>query len=159
MQPRTFNRTLSRPEPRLPVQAMDTFSIKAPPSTHTRPASCAEVECEHYRHGWTKTVLAGSDDAALIRHASQGLVDGHRRRYRTILLGGGMVRLEFPPEQPCFRALSHRVSLDRPEFYLLRGGDWRANTGLRRRYDRADQWVDDFATNQDRLSHTLLGTP
>lgn len=138
---------------------MQTFTVKKPITTHTRPASCAEVGCRHWQKGWTITVVAGSDQAGLIRHASEGRVDGFRRRYRAVPDGAGMVLLIFGPEQPCFKATTHRVSLERPELYLLRGGDWRASTGLVRRYDRADQWVDDFATHQDQLAHVIGGRP
>lgn len=149
----------ARPEPGLPPQAMQTFAIKAPPSTHMRPATCAEVDCEQYRKGFRFPVLAGSDRAAYIRRAADGLIDGYRRRYIIVPDAAGRVQIVFPAGQFCFRVTAHRVKLDRPEFYLLRGGDWRVNTGLERRYERPDQWVDDYATNQDRLAHMIEGRP
>ncbi len=144
-----FGRKLFRIDPVGPVQAYKTYQVAAPVRTHWRVATCAEVECEHYTHGWATTVLPGSSDEALVR--------GSGRHWRGEVQGGpkpdehGMLRFVFPPGQPCFGAHRHRVPLGRDPFFVVRGGDWRANTGLIRRHTRGADWVDDFATHQDKL--------
>lgn len=143
---------VNRITPALPVQAYTTFGISSPLATHWKPATCAQVDCEAHLHGWATTVMPGSDDEALLLKAADGMIDGHRRRFTRETQPDGFIRYVFGPEQACFRAGQHRVPLERPEIYTRRGGDWRAATTGTRRYDRADQWLDDFATNQDRIA-------
>jgi hypothetical protein len=135
----------------LPAAAMKTFEIAAPLASHWRPASCAEVECQHYIHGWMTTVLPGSDDETLIRQSGRAFLP------HSETMPDGFVRYTFPPGQPCFRAATHRAPLEREPLFTLRGGDWRGNPrGLAAQtYDRAYQWVDDFATHQQRLADRL----
>lgn len=144
-------RPINRITPNMPVGAYQTYGIAVPLRTHWRGATCAEVDCRSYQNGWATRVLPGSDDEALLLRAADGAVDGHRRRYVTQPDGDGFVRYVFYAEQPCFAAGSHRVRADRPEIYTVRGGDWRAATSDVRTFDRHDQWVDHFATNQDRV--------
>ena len=148
-----MERPLFRPEPALPVGLVKTYGIRAPRSTHTRAGTCAEVDCEPHRNGWATTLLAGSDDVAFVERVCRGDVDGHRRQYTAEPVEGGFVRLTFPPGQVCFRVSSHRVPLERPPIFEVRGGDHRGNpVGDRRVHTRPEDWVDDFATHQDRLA-------
>lgn len=136
---------LNRWQPAGPVQAYKTYGLAMPVETHRRRASCAEVNCPHYLHGWATTVAAGSDDEALIRRAGRHFTIPER-------LEGGFVRFTFPPGQPCFRAASHTISLEREPFYGVRDGDWRGNpTGRRRRHANGADWTDDFMTHVDRV--------
>jgi hypothetical protein len=135
---------LNRPiEPAGPVSAYKTFGIAAPPATHWRPATCAEVDCPHYLHGWKTIVPADSDLSKLIRHS------GRRFSYQS---DGKLITYVFEAGQPCFRASQHLVRLDREEIFLARSGDWRADLGDRYVYERPDQWTDDFANHQDRIA-------
>ena len=144
-----FDRKLFRIDPVGPVQAYKTYQVAAPLTTHWRPATCAEIECEHYEHGWATTVLPGSGDEALIRSSG--------RHWQDEVRGGpwpdeqGFLTFLFPPGQACFGAHRHRVPLGRDPFFVVRRNDWRGNLGLIRRHKRGADWVDDFATHQDKL--------
>lgn len=142
-------RPISRIDPAMPAHAYKTYAIVAPKQTHTRKATCAEVECQHHIHGWVTTVIRGSDDEALIRRAGRHFVEEPAE--------ANMVRFVFPPGQPCFRVSTHRVTLEREPLYVVRDGDWRGNPRGTdpRRHTRAADWVDDFATHQDKLATRL----
>lgn len=141
-------RRLNRPEPALPVTAMQTYAIKSPVETHTKPAHCRDVGCLDYQLGWTFKTIAGSDDDRFFRRACAGAVDGIRRPF-TVSRDGIFVIFRFEAGVRCRKATAHRLSLERPEIYLVRGGDWRANTGLIRRHNRPEHWVEDFAETLD----------
>ena len=138
-----------RLEPNLPVGAYRTFSVRSPISTHTRIASCLEVDCPAMERGWVTTVdestLLGQRQAHYIRNASA-------RHYTESRTAGGRVAFTFPPGQKCFQ--EHRVSLERPEIFTARPGDWRIRPARHDIYvhKRADDWLDEFATNQDKLA-------
>lgn len=147
-----------RVAPNLPAGAMKTYQILAPPATHWRPATCAEIDCQPYRLGWASTVLPGSDMEATLLRAADGMVDGHRRRWSSRhRQEDGFVRYVFASGQLCFKAASHKVRQDRPEIFVVRDGDWRGNP--RRtdpyRHRRAADWVDDFASHQQGLANRL----
>lgn len=133
-----------RIQPQMPVQAYKTYELSAPLASHWRKATCAEVDCPHWTHGWATTVVTGSDDEALIRRA--------RRRFTAEHQADGFTRFMFEPGQPCFAASRHQLPLEREPLYVVRGGDWRANTGRVRTHTSGESWVDDFATHQDQLA-------
>lgn len=149
-------RPVNRPSAQLPVQAMKTYEIIAPISTHWRSATCVEVDCEPHQNGWATTVTVDSDDESILRKAAAGQIDGIERRF---IKGqadlAGFVQYVFPAGQPCFKAATHRVPLEREPLHVVRGGDWRANTGTMRQHVRGEDWVDDFATHQDNLKRDL----
>jgi hypothetical protein len=151
-------RPLNRPAPLLQVQQMQTYAVATPRHTHTRPATCAEVLCDAHVKGWTSKVPTGSADEALLLKAAAGEIDGYRRHYKLVRVGQISVVI-FPAGQTCLHVLRHRVSLERPAFFVVRGGDWRGSTGVIRRHFNGDQWVEDFAEHQDRLAHVLEGRP
>jgi hypothetical protein len=68
-----------------------------------------------------------------------------------------LTAFEFAAGQQCFA--SHKVSLERPEFYLVRGGDWRGDpTGLGAQlFSGPDPWVNDFGEHQDRIARVVNG--
>lgn len=151
-------RRLNRVTPRGPVAGMVTYGIRSPISTHTRPGTCEEVNCPQWRDGWTTIVPAGSDQADLLAQVERGhSPDGIRRVPYAKTPDGGNVQWYYAAGTPCFRATAHRVSLDRPEIYIKRAGDWRRDLGLIRKHDRPEHWVEDFATNQDRVSKIING--
>jgi hypothetical protein len=142
-----------RVEPNLPVGNYVTYSIRSPIETHTRAATCAEVECDAYTNGWVTTIDVATDlgqrQDAFIRAYSD-------RSFTEERVGATLVRFTFPPGQRCFVSDTHRISLDRPEFYVRRGGDHRGNpTGERNYYPHADAWVNDFGEHQDRIKKVL----
>jgi hypothetical protein len=145
----TPGRPINRPwTPRMPAQGMQTFQVTAPKSTHTRKASCEEVECPQYARGWRMRIDLntdlGQEQAYYIKHQSG-------RSYKVISQKDGMVELEFRGGQPCFQ--DHRVRNSLPEIYRVKGGDFRGNP-LRtpvRTHKKPEFWVEEFAENQDRL--------
>lgn len=133
---------------RNPAKAMQTFQVVSPTSTHTREATCEEVECAQYARGWKMKIDLGTElgqrQAHYIKYQSG-------RSFTRESLGDGLVELTFGASQPCFQ--EHRVSVGRPEIYRVKGGDSRGNP-LRtpmRTHKKPEFWVEEFAENQDRL--------
>jgi hypothetical protein len=142
------SRPLNRHPPKLAAAQMKTYAIEAPAATHFRAATCEQAGCEAYRQGWQlrKEVLSPE-----LLHA----VETSGRSYTEMPVRDGETWLVFAPGQPCFRAAAHRVRLDRPELYVVRGGDWRGdpmNVGTQV-HSGPDAWADDFATHQDKLAN------
>lgn len=143
-----MQRKINRLEPALPPTAMQTFQVKAPVSTHTRKATCEEVECEQYARGWRMKIDLNTD---LGQRQAQYIKYHAGRSYKKIGARDGMVELEFAANQPCFQ--EHRVRNSLPEKYLVKGGDFRGNPlkTLTRVHKKPEFWVEEFAENQDRL--------
>lgn len=155
---------VNRVAPGMPVGSMKTYQVTSPLSTHTRPGTCEEAGCEHWANGWQTVVDERTDlgmgQAAYIRAEMNdvrkpGQPKPGQRWYYESRDDAGRTVFRFDAGQPCFRASEHRVSLDRPEFFVVRGGDWRTHTGLIRRHHNGAEWVEDFAGHQDRLA-TLM---
>lgn len=140
--------TPNRIQPALPVHGYQTYQIVAPLSTHWRVATCEEVDCPALERGWTTTVdeqtNLGKKQAHYIRREA-------KRSFTEEKLPTGLTAFRFKPGQTCFR--QHKTRVEREEIFVRRDGDWRGNpTQARRRYDRPDQWVDDFATHQEDIA-------
>lgn len=152
-------RPLNRIRPLLSARRMQTYRIARPVATHTRPAACAEVNCSDYVNGWVALLDVADPRVATFRRAilrPTDLGDGIRRSCRPV--DGdrpGVVGFRFEAGTPCKSARSHRTSLDRPEIYLVRGGDWRQNTGLIRKHDRPELWVEDMQENLEAVERRL----
>lgn len=140
-----FQRPINRVEPAMPAGAYKTYQIAAPLGSHFRPATCAEIDCPDYLNGWRVRVENLTPD---LLHAAR--TSG--RRYREVPVAAGETWLSFEAGQPCFRAGEHRKRLERPELFIVRGGDWRQQVGEARRHTRAEDWVDDFANHQSRIA-------
>lgn len=136
-----------RVDPAGPVQAYKTYEVRAPRATHWRPATCAEVDCPNYLHGWRTILPAGSDLVDLVRHSGRSYVETRA--------ADGLVTFTFEAGQQCFAASTHQVPLDRPGLHLVRGGDWRADLGTIRQHVRPEDWVDDFATHQQQIADAV----
>ena len=139
-----------RVDPALPVHAYKTYEITSPIGTHFRTATCDEAGCLAQRNGWEprvdKTTDLGQRQAHYIRKQS-GRKFTERREAVTVF--------SFEAGQRCFA--QHKVPLDRPELYVVRGGDWRGNpTGEARRLG-TDAWVNDFGEHQDRIARVING--
>ena len=133
--------------PLLPAAAMKTFQIAVPLATHWHTVTCADAGCEAHEHGWVTTVDEGTElgqrQAHYIRRESG-------RRYAEERTPAGLTVFTFEAGQRCFA--QHRGRNARPERFIERGGDWRGNpVGDVREHRRPDEWVDSFATHQDRL--------
>lgn len=143
-----------RLESRLPAAAMKTYSIIAPERTHFRPATCAEVECPNYLHGWQSAVdertELGQFQADYIRKSSG-------RGFTEVKLDDGRTLFTFHAGQTCFAAGDHRLRLEREELYVIRGGDHRGNPrGVPAQLvPTAAAWTDDFGEHQEVLADRM----
>ncbi len=153
---RVARRQLNRASPKLEVAKMVTYAVKSPRSTHTRPGTCEAARCKAFRIGFRLTLPANSDRIAHAKQFIKGELDGIKRSF-TLERDGNLVHLWFPKGTPCTRATKHRVSLQRPELYVVRGGDWRGNTGTIRKHKVADHWVEDFEENLARSRRVING--
>lgn len=138
------------------IVPITTYQIVAPPATHWRPATCEEIECEHYQNGWRVRVEGLSErDIYAIRQSG--------RHFTEMRVTEGETWFVFPSGQPCFRQFTggmkfdanrhHRIQI-RPEVYLARDGKG-SRSPVRYRFDRPEQWRDDFAENQERLADRI----
>lgn len=131
--------------PALPPQAFKTYTISAPLATHWNTATCADVDCPHYLHGWESHIdertQLGQRQAHYIRKESG-------RRFTEEKNELGITVFSFEAGQKCFA--QHRARNMRDERYLEQSGDWRRTFGGRE-HANADNWQESFAENQDRL--------
>lgn len=134
-------------KPKLHAAQMKTYAVVTP-SDNLRKATCAEVECDAYTKGWQ--ILKENLSAELLYTIKQS-----GRSYTEMSIRDGETWLVFAPGQPCFRAATHRIRLDKPELYVVQGGDWRGNplNVETRVHSGPDPWVDDFATHQQKLAN------
>ena len=124
------------------------WTISTPLATHWKPATCEQVGCIKYRTGWRvrmDTLPAGDQHAVKTsgRHWSECVIDvdpDTGEHYDP-----PAVYFIFEGGQPCFKASQHKLPVGRPELYLV------GNRGAVQRYDRSDQWVDDCATETDKI--------
>lgn len=131
-----------------------TYGIVSPLATHWRAATCAEVDCANWVHGFRVTCDLRTDlgvrQARYVRDTAWERKQPFQHAWTE---QGRVITFIFQAGQPCFT--SHRLPVGRPALFIARNGDHRGagrRTLDRRRYDRPDQWVDDFATHQDKLS-------
>lgn len=133
-----------------------TYQIVAPPATHFRPATCAEIECMAYLHGWKTTVDPSSDLGA---KQLDYITKRSGRAFVSEKLATGLVEFTFEAGQVCFQASTHRVRLfEKPEIFVVRQGDRRLRSGAHRRFTglhAAEDWRDHFANHQQGLRDVL----
>jgi hypothetical protein len=125
-----------------------TYSIHAPLSTHWRSISCAELGCANYLNGWTVRV-EHLTPAQLHTCRTSG------RRYTELAVREGENYLVYEAGQPCFEASAHVVRVERPELYVIRDGDTRANPTGRRAVVDGATWNDDFGEHQERIADLM----
>jgi hypothetical protein len=134
-------------EPRMGPEVYKTFAIVIPLHTHFRPATCAEIDCPDYLHGW-KIRIEGLPPEMVHAAKHSG------RRYSELHVTAGETWLVFEAGQRCFRYTEHRTRLDKPEHFVVRDGDHRGNPrGTRARlHQRAADWQEHFAEHQQGLA-------
>lgn len=146
--------TVNRVTPTLPVTAMQTFSVSTDSARHWRRATCAQVNCRHWREGW----LSAFDESAPDQHGlAQYVRNFSGRRFTERRDDQGRTVFRFHPGQVCFNADQHRVrDEDVPELYLARAGDWRGNPdGKVTRHSGVDPWLDHMQANLERVAARL----
>lgn len=143
---------VSRILPAMPVQAYKTYGMSMPLPTHWRPATCEEVDCEAYRYGWVSTFDLSTDlGQKQYDYCRQDKTRSCSMQRASLTL----VKFVYPPGNRCFRAGDHRLPMERPAVFTVRGGDWRGVTTSARVHKRAEDWIEDFAEHQDRLATQL----
>lgn len=145
-----MNVQLSRVQPLMGPAAYKTYEMSSPLSTHFRPATCAEANCQYYQGGFQVRVEGlGEQVLHAVQHSG--------RAYTVQQVAEGETYLVFAAGQPCLRQSMHRVRVDRPPLYIVRDGDWRGNPrGTKARlHQRPEDWVDDFATHQRTLADEI----
>lgn len=144
-----------RVAPRMAVQQYQTFSVHMPAESHWRPASCEEVDCPKWRNGWKTSFVPGTADGDKIRFF---IKNSTIKRTYTVVRLADRTEVVFPAGMECFKqdhpSTRHRLPIPKPQIHVVRGGDWRAST-TERKVVKAPEWVDRFATNQDKLK-TLI---
>lgn len=137
----------------MPAEMYKTYEIRSPIETHYRTAKCREVECNFYLRGWVTTVDTSTELGA--KQANYIRLHSGRAYEIEATYDSPIVKFYFKPGQTCFTV--HKVTLERPEFYVVREGDWRGNP--RRidpyRHSSPADWVDDFANHQDRINDRI----
>jgi hypothetical protein len=120
----------------------ETFSIHRPLASHWRAATCREVNCPDYLNGWRVRVE---------QLTAKGLYAATHcgRKYDELAVAPGETWLVYEAGQPCFRAKEHQKPLERPELYVVRGGDWRALGDPFK--VSSESWLDSFGENQEKL--------
>lgn len=140
--------------PRLGPEHQATYKIWTPhtPEYFER-VSCEEYGCAAGERGW-KTIIdestgLGIKQAFYIRKQSG-------RKFTEIRLPSGLTEFSFPSGQNCFAAHEMRIE-DRPEIYLVKGGDKRGNPrGTPDRvHTKAEHWVEDFQENSDKINSII----
>lgn len=143
---------LFRPDPVGPVHAYKTYQIVSPLSTHFRDGTCDEAGCLAQRYGWKTPVDEstefGQRQAYYIR-AQSG------RRFTEERTAAGLTEFTFEAGQKCFA--THKIPLERPELYVVRGGDFRGNPTGEVRHHTPDSWTNDFGEHQDRIARIVNG--
>ena len=136
---------MERIPPRLAAHQYKTFAMRAPLATHFRPATCEEMGCPHYLHGWTTRIDLSTD-------LGQAQADYIRNRSGRPHVEVEPGVFQFPPGQPCFRAETHRTRNDRPEMYVIRDGDHRVPERVANpQILSPDSWVDAVRSHADRI--------
>jgi hypothetical protein len=121
-----------------------TFAWRAPVATHFRRATCAEVGCLQWHNGWRLRV-EGLEPRDLHLAKTCG------RKFSELEISVTEHWLVFEAGQACFKAAAHRTRIDKPEIFVVRGGDWRARIGDTYRHASVDDWVDEMANHQDKI--------
>ena len=134
--------------PTLNPTAFTTFQLIQPSRTHFRPASCAEIECPHYVHGWISTVPAGSKEEWACRNS--------RRGFTETKVEGNLIRFHFYAGQPCFKYKTHEKFLEREALHIVRQGDWRWR-GQGKTHTKPEFWREEFSEHQDKLNKVING--
>ncbi len=119
------------------------YGVDKPIETHTRPASCTEVDCPAQAAGF----VVNCDEATTLgRRQAQYIRTVAGRAYTESQLAG-LTAFTFPPGEQCFAG--HRVPLDRPELYSV------TDLGRRFRHSGPDPWLNDYGEHVDMLNKLI----
>jgi hypothetical protein len=128
-----------------------TYQVSMPLRTHWRPATCEEIRCGPYLHGWVTTVDLDTD---LGRRQYEFITHDKERRYSVQRVSVTLVKFAYAPGFPCFNRSRHRLPLERPAKFIVAHGDFRRYLGSRV-HASAEDWTEDFSIHQDKLRTAL----
>jgi hypothetical protein len=141
-----------RLEPQGAPELYKTYEVARPRSTHTRAATCREVACQARERGWRKSFDSRTDLGK--RQLRYVRLNSGRRFVRILDRRPGMVTLEFAAGQECFE--DHRIALDVPALFMIKGGDWRGNPrGTPTVRMRPEDWADDLGNHQLKIAEAI----
>lgn len=150
---------MNRIQPQMGAEAYKTYSIMAPASSHFRPATCAETDCPDYLSGWRVRVEGLPPEMLHDAKTARFPLNGRSvpYRYAEVSIAAGETWLHFEAGQPCFRRREHRIRIDKPELFLVQGGDHRGNPrGTKTRmHQRPELWVEDFGEHQQNIADQI----
>jgi hypothetical protein len=125
-----------------------------PLSTHWRPVSCEEYECDQWVMGWD-TVVDTSTELGKKQH--HFLTHDRSRSYTMTKEGFTLVRFHYGPGNRPFAGPKHdhKVRVARQPNLLVVGGDWRGNPNRTPTtvHCNPEDWADDFANHQNKLAN------
>ena len=119
-------------DPRMPVEAYQTFSVKSRPDKRVRTV-CERVGCAAWRSGWESVI----DESTQLGQQQAAFIRGSRRTFKEQRTAVGLTVFRFEPYQRCFE--DHQTM---PEKYVVQRGDHRARVGGLRVHKRASDWVE-----------------
>jgi hypothetical protein len=142
---------VTRYAPSAGAEHFKSYVWSAPRQSHWRKATCEEYECDGYLHGFVTTVDLSTELGQKQYHF---ITHDKTRRWVEQRANEFLVKFYCGPGQRCVSWNEHRVPIGRPPFLLVAGGDFRGNphripTIRHRNYD---DWVDDWATHQQKLA-------
>ncbi len=144
-------RKISRPRPIGPPHAYQTYSVQTPKETHFRKATCAEINCDAWREGWTLRVQD-------LDERLWATIKASKKRYRRMDLTATEGYLIFEPGQACFHSFKHVTRIDKPEIYLVGRGDWRTFIPQRAQvFKKPEHWVEHMYDHLDLLKRKSRG--
>ncbi len=119
------------------------YGVDKPIETHTRPASCDEVDCPTQAAGF----VVNCDESTTLGRRQAHYIRTVAGRAHTESRLAGLTAFTFPPGEQCFAG--HRVSLDRPEVYAV------SDRGQLQRHSGPDPWLNDFGGHLDKLRKVM----
>lgn len=135
----------------LGTEAYSSYGFRLYPVAEAPEITCEQAECLLHIRGF-KTVVDESSD--LGQQQAHYIRKQSGRRFEEERTPEGLTAFVFPAGQQCFQ--THTATVDRLERFYVRRGDARGNpTGEFRVHQRAQDWVEDFAENQDRLRSAI----
>lgn len=136
----------------LEPQHVRSWSVRAPLSTHWKPATCAEFECDEYMYGFSITLLRDHEKFEAQYHY---ITHDRSRRYSMQQPDANRVVFVYGPGNAGMGLAhaQHKVPIGRPPLLLVADGDWRGNPRgtPARRHVRVEDWIDDSANHLDKI--------